>query len=124
MKDPSARADTRRDPEGDDWADQQARQAVLKIVVIVLGVILAVLALVVLSTLAVRVVKGGPPPAPALPAGSPPTLVALPPGARVLGSSIGDGRILVNYELEGRGRVLVLDAATLQPLAEIGPPPH
>ena len=112
---------------------EQARLMALKIVVIVLGVILVAMAIVVFSTLIIRIVKGGggasPPAASsaippamlppdarsaaaALPAGA-----AIPAGARVVSSALGDGRLALTLEQDGQVTIILFDAATLK---EIG----
>jgi len=45
--------------------------------------------------------------------------VALPAGARVLSTSIGEGRLAVTVELGGKNEVLLYDLATLKPLGRI-----
>lgn len=92
----------------------------MKIVVIALGAVLLILAAVVFSTLVLRVVKGGGPTAqPAATGDAPPSL---PPGARILSTSLGDGRIAIIYEVQGRQAILVLDAATMAPIGRIEAP--
>jgi hypothetical protein len=88
----------------------------MKIVVIALGAVLLLLATVVFSTLVLRIVKGGPP-AQGPAAGQP--VPALPAGARILATSLGDGRLAVVYEAQGRQGVLLYDAATLAPVGRI-----
>ena len=122
-------------PEGRDRdaeeakAREQARLMALKIVVIVLGVILVAMALVVFSTLIVRAVKGrGADAAPtqAAPASGSPSVphlatlpgalpgTAIPPGARVVSSALGDGRFALTLERDGQLTIILLDAATLK----------
>jgi hypothetical protein len=112
---------------------EQARLLALKIVVIALGVILVAMALVVFSTLIIRIVKGGggstPPAAtaPASPAGSPAGAGAIPPAsvavvdappsgagpaARVVSTALGEGKLAVTFEIGGRLVVVVHDVAT------------
>lgn len=122
---------------------QQARLMALKIVVIVLGVILVAMALVVFSTLIIRIVKGGGSgatpsatagapavPAPAAPAGAGPGASAtgpglrLPAGARVVSTALGDGRLAVTFESGNRLTVVVVDVATGRETArfDLAPP--
>lgn len=100
-------------------AREQARLMALKIVVIVLGVILVAMALVVFSTLIVRAVKGrGADSAPAAGAVAtavrPPAPSAVPPGARVVSSALGDGRFALTLEQDGQLTIILFDAATLK----------
>ncbi|MHB2165786.1 hypothetical protein [Alsobacter sp. R-9] len=122
---------------------QQARLMALKIVVIVLGVILVAMALVVFSTLIIRIVKGsgsgaspaataGAPAAPAAPAPGAIGTVApaggaaprLPAGARVVSTALGDGRLAVTFEAGNRLTVVVVDVATGRETArfDLAPP--
>jgi hypothetical protein len=116
--------------EDEDKAREIARVAVLRIVVWVLGAILVVLAVVVFSTLILRGVKGGGAPASgtrpvaaALPAAQgaagpaasalPDVRAALPPGGRVVATSLGEGRLAVTVEAQGTTTVILFDLATL-----------
>jgi hypothetical protein len=87
----------------------------MKIVVSALGGVLLLLVAVVLSTLVLRIVKGGPPAAAGI---LPPVL---PAGAKILSTSLGEGRLAVVYEAQGRQGILMFDAATLAPLGRIEP---
>ncbi len=101
---------------------EQARLLALKIVVIVLGVILVAMALVVFSTLIIRIVKGGggsapaTVSAPAVPAVSQP--VTAPPAGpsptagRVVSTALGDGKLAVTMETGGRLVVIIHDVAS------------
>jgi hypothetical protein len=110
---------------------EQARLMALKIVVIVLGVILVAMAIVVFSTLIIRIVKGGgaanPSPSTAAAPSTPPASaisgvmpdavppgVAIPAGARVVSSALGEGRFALTLEQDGRFTVILFDAATLK----------
>lgn len=115
-------------------AKELARLMALKIVVIVLGVILVAMALVVFSTLIIRAVKGrgadvpptatvaAPSAAPAVAPATVPPGAALPPGtpmpagARVVSSALGDGRLALTLEQDGRLTIILFDAATLREL--------
>jgi len=46
----------------------------------------------------------------------------LPAGAKVLSTSIGEGRIAVTVELNGRSEVLLFDLATLKPAGSLKAP--
>lgn len=91
----------------------------MKLVVIALGVILLVLAGVVFSTLVLRVVKGGGASGPPASKAAAAIVPGLPAGARVLSTSLGDGRLAVVYEAAGRQGVLLFDSATLAPVGRI-----
>jgi hypothetical protein len=91
----------------------------MKIVVSALGGVLLLLVAVVLSTLVLRIVKGGPPAKPPAAAGILPPV--LPAGAKILSTSLGEGRLAVVYEAQGRQGILMFDAATLAPLGRIEP---
>ena len=105
---------------------EQGRLMALKIVVIALGVILVAMAIVVFSTLIIRIVKGGgaanpsPSAAQAVTAPAPAMLGAVPPGvaipadARVVSSALGEGRFALTLEQDGRFTVILFDAATLK----------
>ena len=47
---------------------------------------------------------------------------ALPAGAKVLSTSIGEGRIAVTVDLNGKSEVLLFDLATLKPAGSIKAP--
>ncbi len=121
-------------PAGPDERDvalrEQARLMALKIVVIVLGVILVAMAIVVFSTLIIRIVKGGggsspsavsapaSPTAPATSSAPPPAALSTAPaaavsaGGRVVSTALGDGRLAVTLEEGGRFTTILYDAAT------------
>jgi hypothetical protein len=71
---------------------------------------------VVLAVIGYRVFKaeGSAPPASAITA-------ALPAGAKVVSTAIGDGRIALTIELAGATEVRLFDLKTLQPLGRIAP---
>jgi hypothetical protein len=122
-------ADARSDPPDDEAkAKEQARVTALKIVVIVLGAILIGLALVVFSTLIWRAVKGSGGStspataargegarlaAPSVSIGNGSVQVPLPRGARIVSTSLGDGRLAVTIEDGETATTILFDAATL-----------
>jgi hypothetical protein len=46
-------------------------------------------------------------------------LVTLPVGAKILGSSMAEGRLLLTMEVEGRVELRIFDLATLQPQGRV-----
>lgn len=104
--------------DDDARAREIARVAVLRIVVMVLGGLLVALALVVFSTLMLRAVKGGSAkPEASLPLSAPSRVsapvVAMPAGARIVSTVVGDGRLALTLESGGEVTVILFDAASL-----------
>jgi Na+-transporting methylmalonyl-CoA/oxaloacetate decarboxylase gamma subunit len=102
-------------------ARELARIRNLKIVVVGLGVVLVALALVVFSTLIVRAVKGSGAKqadpstvsAPqAVASGQSPVVSSIPPGARVIATAIGEGRLAVTVEADRRFITILFDVAS------------
>jgi hypothetical protein len=119
-------ADARSDPPDDEAkAKEQARITALKILVIVLGAVMIGLALVVFSTLIWRAVKGSGGSAtaargegarlaaPSVNIGNGSVQVPLPRGARIVSTSLGDGRLAVTIEDGEAATTILFDAATL-----------
>jgi hypothetical protein len=107
-------------------AKEASRLMALKMVVITLGVILVALLVVVLSTLAIRAFRGprtdaAVTPLPVLPGearpGRPPVQATLPPGYRLVSTSLGDGRLAVTAEGPDGALIVLFDARTM---AEVG----
>ncbi len=46
-------------------------------------------------------------------------VVTLPPGAKIIGASTGDGRLLLTVEVGGATELRIFDLATLQPRGRI-----
>ena len=80
----------------------------LKLVVIGLGIAIVVMLAVIVATIADRAAQ-----APErLPRFDPSTL-SVPPGARIAGITVGEGRAIVRLDLgDGRARLLVIDLAS------------
>ena len=53
-------------------------------------------------------------------AATPDVTAALPAGARVISSSVGDGKLAVTIEVSGAAEVRLFDAKTLKPLGRVG----
>ncbi|WP_406854676.1 hypothetical protein ABEG18_19310 [Alsobacter sp. KACC 23698] len=108
-------------------AKEASRLMALKMVVITLGVILVALLVVVFATLAIRAFRGSKPdaaalaPPPALPGEArparPPVQAALPPGYRLVSTTLGDGRLAVTADGPDGALVILFDNRTM---AEIG----
>ena len=87
----------------------------LKLLVIGLGVAIVVMLVVIVATIADRAAQ-----APErLPSFDPGTL-SIPPGARIAGIAVGDGRAVVQLDLaDGPPRLLVIDLASGRSLGVI-----
>ena len=94
----------------------------LKLLVIALGVLLAVGVAGLAAAIVWRVNHAPPPPI----SGPVAARIALPPGARVVGSEVAGGRVVVRSELPGGGaRLDIFDLATGAEVTtiELAPPP-
>ncbi|MDA0231774.1 MAG: hypothetical protein O3B21_16555 [Proteobacteria bacterium] len=87
----------------------------LKVLVIGMGVAIAMMITVIITTMANRAMTAPE----SLPRFDPRT-VEVPPGARIVGTSVGDGRIVVHLVFDNRpARLLVIDLASGRDLGAI-----
>jgi len=103
----------------DEKLSPEAARAIAKVrMMMLLGTVTTFLAIgAVLMVIGYRVFRsqGSAPPASDLSA-------VLPVGATVVSTSIGEGRIAVTVELNGKSEVLLFDLATLKPAGSIKAP--
>jgi hypothetical protein len=63
--------------------------------------------------------QGSAPPPPPPPAAGQPPEAALPAGAKVLSTAVGDGHVVLTVEVDGAIELLSFDLRTLQPLGRV-----